>query len=143
MSRTVTITQGVQGYTTGSNYTLDNAVAAELVHRRVATYVGQIALDGDNGPRLKPLSASRNITAADDGASYYATTAITLTWPGGLNPCPTCTILPPPTGNLTIAFSGGATGNGAATAMTFTLAQKPAGVLITPWPHTADGYGVA
>ena len=89
------------------------------------------------------ITASRDLTAIDDGDRYYATTAITLTIPAGLSPRPELTVLPPPTGNLTIAFSGGATGNGAATSITRTRASNPAGIVITPYPDVTDGYGVS
>ena len=89
------------------------------------------------------ISVSRDLTAADDGARYYATGPITLTTPNGLVPKPECSVLPPPTGNLTVAFSGGATGNGAATAITRTRAANPAGIVITPYPDVTDGYGVS
>lgn len=90
-----------------------------------------------------PLGASRELTAADDGKRYYATAAITLTIPAGLAPRPEVVVLPPPAGNLTIAVSGGATTNGATAALTFTRAAKPAGIVITPYPDAAQGYGAA
>lgn len=89
------------------------------------------------------LSADRTLSAADDGKRFQATTAITLTITAGLSPRPELTVLPPITGNLTLAFSGGATGNGAATAITRTRAANPAGIVITPYPDVTDGYGVS
>ena len=89
------------------------------------------------------LTADYVLTADDDGKRFQATTAITLTIPAGLSPRPELTVLPPPTGNLTLAFSGGATGNGAATSITRTRAANPAGIVITPYPDVTDGYGVS
>lgn len=89
------------------------------------------------------LASAYTIAASDDGKRFRCTTALTITIPAALVPRPEFTVMPPSTGNLSIAFSGGSQGNGAATTITRTRASNPAGVVITPWPDVTDGYGVS
>ena len=123
---------------TGREYEIDDGVGAAWIASGLATDASV-----DDLAASTPLSVSRGAAGTDDGKRYYATTAITLAIPKGLRPRPELTVLPPPTGNLTIAFSGGATGNGAATSITRTRAANPAGIVITPYPDVTDGYGVS
>jgi hypothetical protein len=84
------------------------------------------------------VAASRNLTNADAGKTLEVTAAgVTLTVPAGLNLVPGV-IVQRHTGGTSIAFAGGATGNGAATTLAVT-AQMAA---IVP-TATSDAYRVA
>lgn len=89
-----------------------------------------------------PLSADRTITAADDGRQFYCTTALTITVPAGLTPRPTFTVDCPPSGNASVAVSGGATINGATTTLTRSRSSNPAGFVVLAH-QDADAYGVS
>ena len=89
-----------------------------------------------------PLAEGITLNKDDDGVVFAASTAITITVPGGLVPKPSVVIVPPASGNLSVAFSGGATGNGAGTTLTRTRTANPAGILIQPY-NDANGYGVS
>lgn len=108
--------------------TIDNPKA--LVPSRPATQ-----------PASTPLSANYVLQAADDGRQFHATAALTVTVPVALSPRPSVAIDCPPTGNLSIAVSGGATINGATTTLTRTRANNVGGVLIQAH-QDADAYGV-
>jgi len=58
------------------------------------------------------VGTSRAITAADNETIILCTAAITLTIPAGLSPQPSILVIPPQSGSVTIAVSGGATVNG-------------------------------
>lgn len=88
------------------------------------------------------VSASRAVTAADNGGTLICTTAVTLTIPAGLSPMPSFSVVPPATGVATIAVSGGATTNGATTALDRGRTINPAGFVVTAYPET-DAYGVS
>jgi hypothetical protein len=88
------------------------------------------------------LSANRLITAADDGAVFSCSTALTITIPAGLSPRPSFAVDCPPTGSLTIAVSGGALINGATVSLTRSRATNPAGVVVLSHLD-ADSYGVS
>lgn len=89
-----------------------------------------------------PLSESITLTSQDDGIAFAASAALTVTVPAGLVPKPAVVIVPPPSGNLSVAFTGGATGNGAGTTLTRSRSSNPAGILIQPYTDT-NGYGVS
>ncbi len=88
------------------------------------------------------LSADYTVTSADDGVIFNCTAALTITTPAGLSPKPSFIPVPPPTGNLSLAFTGGATGNGSAATQTFTRATSPTGVAVVAYEDGANGYGV-
>ena len=87
------------------------------------------------------VATSRAITAADDQAVMYPAAGITLTWPAGLSPAPRVIIVPASTGVVNLAVSGGATLNGATSALTRALADNYAGFAVMPQGVT-DAYGV-
>ncbi len=89
------------------------------------------------------LSADYTVTAADDGVIFNCTAALTITTPAGLSPKPSFIPVPPPTGDLSLAFTGGATGNGSAATQTRTRANNPAGVVVIPYADVTNGYGVS
>ena len=93
-------------------------------------------------PRALPtptaLSANYVFSQNDTGKIFEATAAITVTVPATLfGFC--VVVIPPASGSLTVAVSGTATINGAATALVRTLPNNPAGVCILP-TSVADVY---
>ena len=90
----------------------------------------------------KVVGANFTLSETDDGQVFNCTTAITATIPAGLTPRPSVAFIPPPTGNLSIAVSGGANLNGATTTLTRNRASNPAGVAVMPYVDS-DGYGVS
>lgn len=92
--------------------------------------------------RPVPLSAGITLTAESDGAQYACSTALTITIPAGLSPRPAIIVIPPPTGDASIAVSGGATINGATSTLTRARASNPAGFVVLPYEES-DGYGVS
>jgi hypothetical protein len=95
------------------------------------TYSGQTRVD-----------AGFTLKASDDGTVFACTAALTVTIPAGLSPRPRVAFIPPASGNLSIAVSGGANINGAATTLTRARSANPAGVALTPYTE-GDGYGVS
>lgn len=87
------------------------------------------------------VAASRAITAADNGALLAPAAGVVLTIPAGLSPAPSFTVACPATGTVTIAVSGGATINGAATSLARTRAANPAAFVVFAHAET-DVYGV-
>jgi hypothetical protein len=88
-----------------------------------------------------PVAISFSLTSADDGKVFACTAALTITIPATLSPRPSVIVIPPPSGNVSIAVSGGAQLNGATTTLTFSRANSPAGIEVTPYAEY-DGYGV-
>lgn len=86
----------------------------------------------------EPEDSNRTLTAADDGKLIAATTAITITVPGGLSPRPAVGLQPPPTGNLSVT----GTLNGSSQTLTRTRANNAAGVTLSPYVDS-DGYGLS
>lgn len=87
------------------------------------------------------INASRNITAADDGKILdMVDSGLMLTVPEGLNPTPTI-IVQPHSGGTLIAFSGAATGNGAATTITRTQSASLRAFSILP-TSVANAYEI-
>lgn len=97
--------------------------------------------DGAQGDNLT-VSADRNLTAADDQKTITCTAVLTLTIPSGLSPRPVAVVIPPASGNVSVAVSGSATTNGATTTLTRSRSSNPAGFAIMPYVDVADGYGV-
>lgn len=125
----------------GSTYTVSNGFGAAMVGSGYAT-------DPDNTldtqlPPIIALVADRVLTAADDGKRFAAQSALTVTIPAGLVPQPEVVIQCPPTGNLSIAVSGGATINGATTTLTRARSANFAGVAIVRNIDAANSYGVS
>jgi hypothetical protein len=88
------------------------------------------------------LSAGVVIGASDDGKVFNCTTALTITFPELLIPRPSIIVNAPPSGNVSIARSGGALLNGAGTTLTRSRATNPAGFAVVPYAES-DGYGVS
>lgn len=94
-----------------------------------------------SGERIADV-ASRNITA-DDNAKFLAPTGtLTYTIPAGLSPMPSFTVDCPASGTISIAKSGAATLNGAATTLTRTRSSNPVGFVVLAHSDT-DAYGVS
>lgn len=121
-------------------YVVDRGMAEHLVSGGTLVAVG--AGSGGSSTPL-PLSTGYTLTAADDGKRYYCTTALTVTIPENLATEPEVVILPPASGNLTIAVTGTATLNGAALPLTRTRAGNPVGVVISPHTGQTNAYGVS
>ena len=85
---------------------------------------------------------SRVITAADNGRLLAPTTALTYTIPAGLSPAPSFSLDSPAAGAVTIAVSGGATINGAATSLSRTRISNLVGFVVVAHNDT-DAYGVS
>ena len=114
------------------------AKLADTVLTGGVTYTAPTDLTTYSGQRR--VDADYVIKASDDGATLACTTALTITLPLGLAPRPRLDLIAPPTGNLSVAVSGGARVNGATTTLTFTRETSPTGVKITPYENV-DGYG--
>lgn len=104
----------------------------------------QLVREGQPGAGGEIVNAgtSFTLTAADDGKVFNCTTALTITIPASLSPRPNIAVIPPASGNVSIAVSGGAQINGATTTLTRARAGNPAGFVIQPYSE-ADGYGVS
>lgn len=89
-----------------------------------------------------PVASSFSLTSADDGKVFSCTAALTITIQATLSPRPSVIVIPPPSGNVSIAVSGGAKLNGATTTLTRSRASNLAGVAVVPYVD-ADGYGVS
>jgi hypothetical protein len=114
--------------------------AANAAAQRTALGLGTSATQDAVTPTA--LSADRTITALDDGAQFYCTTALTITIPAALSPRPSCIVDCPPSGNVTVAVTGGALLNGGTTSLTRSRANNPAGVAILAH-QDADSYGMS
>lgn len=88
------------------------------------------------------LSGAYILKASDDGRVFICSTAITVTIPAGLSPRPNVAFIPPASGNVSMAVSGGATINGATTTLTRARSANPAGFIVQPYSES-DGYGVS
>lgn len=103
-----------------------------------------------NAPALQALvsgdrtadTASRTITAEDNGKFLAPTQTLTYTIPEGLAPMPSFTVDCPASGTISIARSGGATLNGAGTTLTRTRANNPVGFVVLAHSE-ADSYGIS
>ena len=96
-----------------------------------------------NGPSQSLREdTSRNITATDNGKTLVCTTAITFTIPASLLPRPDFVVIPPASGNASIAVSGGAQINGATSTLTRSRASNPAGIVVIAYVES-DAYGVS
>lgn len=91
---------------------------------------------------IVPLSGNITLRTTDDGLLFSASTALTITVPQDLVPKPTVAVIPPPSGDVSVAFTGTATGNGAGTTLTRARSSNPSGFVIMPYPEAGDGYGV-
>jgi hypothetical protein len=89
-----------------------------------------------------PVAASFTLQAEDDGAVFAASAALTMTIPAGLSPRPNVILIPPASGDVSIAVSGGAQINGATTTLTRSRANNRGGFLVQPYAES-DGYGVS
>jgi hypothetical protein len=94
---------------------------------------------------LEPVvdATSRAITAADNGRRLAPAAGITYTIPAGLSPKPAFSVQCPPSGTVTIAVSGGATINGAGTALTRARTSNRVGFVVEPYTDAGDAYGVS
>lgn len=99
------------------------------------------ALPGELTGVLRTLPTAYTAVEDDDGQTVKCSAATTLT----LTPTSYASLIvyPPASGNLTIARSGGATLNGAASDLTRTFASNRMGVAITQNPHTPGDYTVS
>ena len=131
-------------YLAGDLFTADANTEAGLVALGIAT----TTLTGGANPSFTQqastaadgwlaLAADYRITATDDGKLFACITPLTVNVPPGLSPRPTITVMPPPSGNLSI------TGmlNGSSQTLTRSRASNPGGVPITGY-QDAENYGV-
>lgn len=72
--------------------------------------------EGGAGSVPAAVAASRSLSNADNGKVLECATTLTLTLPAGLEPGFACVVIP--NGTTSIAVSGGASINGAATTLT-------------------------
>lgn len=86
--------------------------------------------------------SDRTIAADDDGVQFNLTAAATFTIPASLSPRPSLVVVPPPSGNASIAVSGGAQLNGATSTLTRARSANLAGFVVNAY-QDADGYGVS
>lgn len=93
----------------------------------------RVSADGVTNGVWTPLALPYTLSAADDGKCFAIAAAGTLTVPALLLPRPSCALMPPPTGNLTLA--GQVTGTRARSA-------NPAGVALNAY-QDSDGYGLS
>ena len=109
-------------------------------------YVGPGGVSNSYGVRSSAdpliLSGAKTISAIDNGRVFECTTALTITIPASLSPRPSFVVIPPSSGNVSIAVSGGANINGATTTLTRSRASNPAGIAIISYSES-DGYGVS
>lgn len=115
---------------------LDTFIGGDL-----ARYDDGVLVTADNS-KPATITSSRIITVSDDGVTFNCSNALTITIPAGLYPKPSFIAVPPQSGNLSLAFSGGATGNGSAATQTFTRISNPTGVAVVAYEDGANGYGI-
>lgn len=99
-----------------------------------------VGLPSVSGGGFTALTLPAAVTAAMSGSLQRAAAAGTLTIPAGVALDPGLIVMPPASGSLTIAVSGGATINGGTSSVTRTRADNPGGVAIVAWG--GDAYGV-
>lgn len=121
----------------GTLYSVDDGAGATLVINSGTAWTPVAASSA-----AVTVATSRDITAADNGASLRPAAGVTLTIPAGLTPPPSFTVDCPATGTASIAVSGGASINGAATTLTRTRAANPVGFVVLAHAET-DSYGVS
>lgn len=157
LDATITVTPGTNGHVNFGVAVRSGSAAVAPTIIRVATSVDVPAGStvfaeavGANATYTDPASVSgagiavptsRPIASADDQAILYPAAGVTLTWPAGLSPAPRVIIVPAPIGVVNLAVSGGATLNGATSALTRALADNYAGFAVMPQGVT-DAYGV-
>lgn len=88
------------------------------------------------------LTGNYTLKASDDQQQFKCLAALTISIPDGLNPRPVVTVVPPPSGNLTVAMLGAETVNGALTPLTRGRASNPCGVVISGYKDSA-AYGLS
>jgi hypothetical protein len=93
-------------------------------------------------PRTRSISADITISESDDASIITLTVAAVLTIPASLSPRPAFIVIPPASGNASIAVSGGATVNGSTTTQTRSRASNVAGFVVQPYAES-DGYGAS
>lgn len=139
----------------GNPWAVADGVANDLVNRGLATLVNASANDDGSlssaevfrirgvvsGARILD-AVSRNITAADNGASLAPAGTITYTIPAGLDPMPSFTVDCPAVGVVSIASSGGATINGAVSTLTRARTANPVGFVVLSHVEP-NAYGVS
>jgi len=125
--------------------TAGEAAGTSLINPATGLVYGQA--DGSGGfqelvSSIKTVdSASRNITASDNGKFLAPLIALTYTIPAGLLPMPSFTVDCPASGVISIARSTSATINGAGITLTRARASNPVGFVVLA--HEADAYGVS
>ena len=124
--------------TAGNTYTVSKTFGAAIVGDKRATDIDNVLREG----AVVSISTDTLITAADDARTFNCTTALTITIPELLSPRPSFIVNPPPTGNASIAVSGGANINGATTTLTRARSANVAGFAVVPYAES-DGYGVS
>lgn len=141
---TVKLLKPYPPYVAGDLFTADANTETGLVSLGVAT----TTLTGGVTPNLQRpvasttvagalvLSADYRIQAVDEGAVFYCTVPLTITWPAGLTPRPSCVVHAPESGVVTLV----GVFNGSPQTLTRTLANNPCGFAVMAYQN-ADGYG--
>lgn len=125
-------------YVVGNSVALDSATETSLVAKGIATAdltgaVAYVAPAATGAAGWIPLNGPYTLQATDHNKSFQALVPLTITVPAGLVPRPTVGLMPPPTGNLTLAGQ---------VAGTRALTANPAGVCLSGYP-SSDAYGLS
>lgn len=85
------------------------------------------------------VSASRALTADDNGKVLRCSTALTLEYPEGLGNAFACIVEPPSSGNVTVDPTGSCSVNGGTTNLTRSRSSNPAGFVIRALAANVSG----
>jgi hypothetical protein len=102
-----------------------------------------IANLGTTTPLVVPLSGNYTLSSADDGTTFYATTAINVTIPTGLSPMPSVLFIPPAAGSITLIPATGVILAGGTSNIAVNMSTNPAGAGLVPLYGQTDNYGIA
>lgn len=135
-------------YVSGNLLTTDAGTEAGLIAANMATsnltggtaYVAPQSKVTSFGQT--PLYGDYVVKASDDGQVFNCTTALTITIPAALLTRPSFVVIPPSSGNASIAVTGGAQINGATSTLTRSRANNAAGIAVVAYTDS-DGYGVS
>ena len=131
------------GYATTTESLFDGGSGGDALSPADGMTASQVAATQALVSGARILDAvSRNITAGDNGASLAPAGTITYTIPAGLDKMPSFTVDCPASGVISVARSGAATINGAATTLTRSRAGNPVGFVVLAHQET-DSYGVS
>jgi hypothetical protein len=93
------------------------------------------------GLTITVLAADYTLKSTDNGKSYRCTAPLVLTVPVGIALADGVIVMPPASGNLSVASDGVSTLNGATTTLTRTAANNVGGIAVIS-RITANDFGV-